>query len=264
VGDAIAENNTETMAERIHRIGRSHSKDLTTDDLIWALENRGALFGHVRATIAKRLAHLAEPAGDVPDEVERTLITDEFIDAVLSDMGWLPRSDWPARDLITAFHDNAALLRRYARLEAEIAVVTDSHNWVYREYKRLEAENAALRAELASSAARNGVREAKPSLDELLAQAKEWWETRTPEQQEEHLRLQRESWVRGEMALSAMDRETTQLIYSPATPADPYAGLRAQIEALPVWHHASTGCDHIDRDDVLALLPARTEGGDHG
>lgn len=41
-------------------------------------------------------------------------------------------------------------------------------------------------------------------LDDLLRRAKEKFDKMTPEEQDEMLRKQRESWVRGEMALAKM------------------------------------------------------------
>ena len=46
----------------------------------------------------------------------------------------------------------------------------------------------------------------RPELAELLRQAIARFEAMTPEQQEEHRRAQRESWVRGEMGLGLDDK----------------------------------------------------------
>jgi len=61
--------NAEAVPERIRRINQTHSRDLTVEDLIWCLEERGALFPHVRAEIAKRLTHI----GTVPEDVEQVV-----------------------------------------------------------------------------------------------------------------------------------------------------------------------------------------------
>ena len=47
----------------------------------------------------------------------------------------------------------------------------------------------------------------RPELAELLRQAIARFEAMTPEQQEEHRRAQRESWVRGEMGLGLDDKQ---------------------------------------------------------
>lgn len=46
-------------------------------------------------------------------------------------------------------------------------------------------------------------------LEELLRKAKERWDGMTPEQQDEMLKAQRESWVRGEMAMGT-DRDEAE------------------------------------------------------
>jgi hypothetical protein len=43
-------------------------------------------------------------------------------------------------------------------------------------------------------------------LSELIAKSVAWFKSLTPEEQEAHLREQRESWVRGEMAIG-LDRD---------------------------------------------------------
>lgn len=45
-----------------------------------------------------------------------------------------------------------------------------------------------------------------PELRKLLDAAKKAWQAMTPEQQEAHLKAQRESWARGEIALSECER----------------------------------------------------------
>ena len=49
----------------------------------------------------------------------------------------------------------------------------------------------------------------RPSLSALIREAIVSFNAMTPEQQEAHLRAQRESWVRGEMAMAEWDRRRT-------------------------------------------------------
>ena len=55
----------------------------------------------------------------------------------------------------------------------------------------------------------------RPDLAELLKKAKEAFDAMTPEQQREHRRAQRKSWVIGEMLLEHPDwsREDAERIY---------------------------------------------------
>lgn len=58
----------------------------------------------------------------------------------------------------------------------------------------------------------------RPDLAELVRKSKEWFDSLTPEQQKEHRRAQRKSWVVGEMMLEhpEMTREEAERIYERA------------------------------------------------
>lgn len=52
----------------------------------------------------------------------------------------------------------------------------------------------------------------RPTLSHLIREATMAYNAMTPEQKEEMHRQQRESWVRGEMELSKLERETTVIL----------------------------------------------------
>lgn len=88
-----------------------------------------------------------------------------------------------------------------------------------------------------------------PALEEALKKAVAAFEAMTAEEQEEHLRKQRESWARGEAALAKIERAESRCVGSPSQQGD--ADVHAQIQALIArWHRG----DHVESVECEAVL----------
>lgn len=72
----------------------------------------------------------------------------------------------------------------------------------------------------------------RPDLTALIEKAKRAYETMSPEEKEAHDKAQRESWVRGEMELAQLERETAVDAPSPSPEAAP-TSEDAMKKALP-------------------------------
>lgn len=131
-----------------------------------------------------------------------------------------------------------------------------AHYCVIEALKIRDAELDAARAEIARLKAREAINSAlaspqpdagargegarmhqhptkdRPELTALIEKAKRAYKAMSPEEKEAHDKAQRESWVRGEMELAQLERETAVVAPSPSPEAAP-TSEDAMKKALP-------------------------------
>jgi len=78
----------------------------------------------------------------------------------------------------------------------------------------------------------------RQKLNDLLAESLAVVEAMSPEEQEEMWQAQRESWVRGEMVLSKMERETTRMHRPSPTDNDLASRMKAAEETAERYRNA--------------------------